>query len=93
MTDNARKLFEFISQHPELSNAVTEATDIEQIISFAAEYGITVTKEDFEQPDKQGIDENEPAAVAGGKACGALWAEEENRVTPVSRLARAWLRD
>ena len=72
MTDNAGKLFDFISQHPELSNAVTEATDIEQIISFAAEYGITVTKKDYEQPDKQGIDESELAAVAGGKACGCV---------------------
>ncbi|MBQ9629875.1 MAG: hypothetical protein IJR43_11545 [Synergistaceae bacterium] len=83
MTDNMKKFGELLSKDEgakkELEAAVSGLSKdyrnafADAAIKVAAKHGITLTEDDFRKDTKQ-LSEDEIQAVAGGWACGDLWA-------------------
>ena len=76
MTENMKKYLELISQDDEARKKLNEQEPSsiqeakERIIADAAENGITLTEEDFDETaETDALSEDELEAVAGGKEC------------------------
>ena len=68
MTENMKSFLEEISGDREFIEKLTKAETTEALIALAAEKGFALTAEDLEAQDGE-LNEDELAAVAGGKDC------------------------